>query len=211
MSPAYDESGITQSVEFAFSEIEPQPDSLGSIDVDAVLEMHNRLWRWICKDDCKNWGEFCCRCIVSCWRLYRPTRVWSLDKISSRFGRTSAAIKPWICSFNKSLPEISKGIRGEMWGDEISQEMKALLNMENLLMRWAYQNQCQSIDGFGCRFISAAWVFYEPFRELNQTEIAFRFAKKKQSPNRWIAKFKQEFPEIGKHLRYTKHTCKKQE
>lgn len=121
MSPAYDESGITQSVEFAFSEIEPQPDSLGSIDVDAVLEMHNRVWRWVYNAPCKDINGLLCRCIVACW------------------------------------------------------------------------------------------ILYEPLRKYNQTEIAKRFGKKKQSLNRWIVSFKKEFPEIGKHLRYTKHTCKKLE
>ena len=117
--PVYDESGITQSVEFAYGEIEPEP--LASIDVDAVLEMHNRVWSWV------------------------------------------------------------------------------------------YHAPCQDINGLLCRCIVACWILYAPLRKYNQTEIAARFGKKKQSLNRWIVSFKNEFPEIGKHLRYTKHTCKKPE
>ena len=83
-------------------------------------------------------------------------------------------------------------------------DIDIVIELNQRIWAWVYQELSVDLDGLMCRCIIALWIFVPSLRDYNQTQIAARFGKKKQSLNRWIVDFKREFPEIGNHLQHTR-------
>lgn len=89
---------------------------------------------------------------------------------------------------------------------ELPSGVEMALELQRRIWAWVYQPPCENIDGFRCRCIVACWIFVPQLRDYTMTQMAKRFAKKKQSLGRWVADFKTEFPEVAKHLQHIKMT-----
>lgn len=93
---------------------------------------------------------------------------------------------------------------------EESEESKteASARLFRSILEWIYigQNEegAKQVEGVSDRCWVLLWIFLPILREYDQTQIAGRAGKHKQSINRAVISFKKEFPQFAKHMRHTK-------
>jgi hypothetical protein len=106
---AYDDAGITQTVDFAYGDIDPEVND--QLDIDAVLEMHRRVWQWVYQPPCKDLDGFFCRSIIACWLFVPLLRDCSQTEIAGRFGKKKQSLNRWLCEFKVEFPELADHIQ----------------------------------------------------------------------------------------------------
>ena len=104
---AYDEHGITQTVEAIVGQ--PETDAADSLacDVDAVLAMHNAVWQWVYQPPLADLDGFMCRAIIAAWVFCPQLRSYTQTEIAGRFGKKKQSLNRWIVSFKREFSDIS--------------------------------------------------------------------------------------------------------
>jgi hypothetical protein len=105
---AYDEHGVTQTVDFCYGEVEEIPINT---DLDAILEMNRRVWQWVYQPPNKDLDGFMCRCIIACWIFCPPLREYTQTDIAARFGKKKQSLNRWIVAFKRELPEVGQHLQ----------------------------------------------------------------------------------------------------
>jgi hypothetical protein len=95
--------------------------------------------------------------------------------------------------------------------ERITQELRKVCSVEivdaasklfQMFMRWNWQDGKKNPEGLQIRSMISCWLFIPELRALTETELAIGFGKKKQSIERWVDEWKQDFPRIrNAHMR----------
>jgi len=72
----------------------------------------------------------------------------------------------------------------------------ALLKMFRSVMLWLWQDAMKDPDGLLMRAVVLCWMFCGHLRQHSLSQIAGGFGRVKQSPHRWVTRFKAAFPYI---------------
>jgi len=84
-------------------------------------------------------------------------------------------------------------------GDVSQVDIAAAISVLQKILEWIYQpgrKGIQNGDGIEVRAVIACWIFLTRLRPLSLTQIASMHGRDKQSLGRWVAKWKEKFPEI---------------
>ena len=108
----YDEQGVTHAVNFCYGEPEEKPRAFvvrgKEVDVDVVIEMHNRIWTWVSQPPLADEEGFLCRCIIMSWICVPCNRSYSQTAMAGRHGKKKQSLNRWIKNLKKTVPELSK-------------------------------------------------------------------------------------------------------
>ncbi len=112
---AYDEqSHITQTVDFAYDEIDRR-FGVAHLHHESPIEIAGEgmraLMSWAWQDACKNWDGFQCRCSVLAWIFHPPLRELSMTEMAGRIGKKKQSLGRWVEDFKKQFPQVASKLQ----------------------------------------------------------------------------------------------------
>lgn len=104
----------------------------------------------------------------------------------------------------KEFAEDLEQFKKELKANPLSQEdIDRIDKAMQTLLKWAWQGGMKNMDGFQIRMLILCWHIIPSLRALSLTDLSTVFKKDKQSFGRWVDNFKQYFPFIRSHRRWT--------
>jgi len=110
-----DLSQVTQTVEFAYNEIDSrvfgvdaeQDKTTIETALDMAIECQRQVWAWVYQPPLKDVDGFLCRATVACWVFVPHLRAYTMTEMAGRLGKKKQSLERWMADFKKQFPAVT--------------------------------------------------------------------------------------------------------